>query len=252
MFKAAVPLIVSSLIFITACSGNYNQDQVPDAPAEMLYRDAQSAMAADNLPKAQLYLEAIDSRYPFGELTDQVQLDLIYVYYKRRNNEMTSAAIARFMRLNPNSQYSDYVAFMKGLNEMQIRGNVIEDFFGLNRSQKDPEHYYEALKIFRDFIHTYPHSPYVNDARQRIMFIKDQLAEREFRIAQYYFEREAFLSCVRHCQSILYSYRDTQYLPMAMALMSEGYERLGLTHAAANTRRVAENSFNEEELELDL
>ena len=250
MFKAAVPLIVSSLIVLTACSSNYNQDEVPDLSAQELYSDAQAAMATGDFGKARRYLETIDSRYPFGEITDQIQLDLIYVYYKTRENAMTSAAITRYMRLNPNSQYSDYVIFMKGLNEMQKRGDIIQDFLGLNRSQKDPSEYYEAIKTFKNFILTYPHSPYVKDARQRIMYIKDQLAEREFHIAEYYFEREAFLSSIRHCQSILYSYRDTRYLPQALTLMSDSYDRLGLKQAAENTRRVARASFKEEELEL--
>ena len=42
----------------------------------------------------------------------------------------------------------------------------------------------------------------------------------------------------RHCQSILYSYRDTQYIDEAMDLMAKDYDKLGLKLPADNTRKV--------------
>ena len=116
-------------------------------------------------------------------------------------------------------------------------------FIGLNRSQKDPTQYYEALKTFRNLIETYPESKYAADAHQRMIFIKQQLAEREMSIANYYYERGSYLSAIRHCQNILYSYRGTQYLKSALALMATCYEDLGLPEAAANVRSVQEASF---------
>lgn len=245
MTKFFAPLILGALIALTACSssGNYNKDEVPNISPDAMYSVAQNAMASGDFQRARQYLEAIDSRFPFGELADQVQLDLIYVYYKMRESEKTSEQINRFMRLNPTSQYSDYVLYMTGLNQIQMRADIIQDFIGLNRSQKDPTQYYEALKTFRNLIETYPDSKYAADAHQRMIFIKQQLAEREMKIANYYFERGSYLSAIRHCQNILYSYRGTQYLEPALQLMETGYEKLGLTDAAANVRSVMQASF---------
>ena len=52
-------------------------------------------------------------------------------------------------------------------------------------------------------------------------------------IANYYYERGSYLSTIRHCQNILYSYRGTQYLEPALALMARCYDDLGLPEAAA-------------------
>lgn len=220
-------LVISSAIIFSGCSSNnYNKDEVPDISAQALYKEATVFMASGDYTRARQYLEAIDSRYPFGALSEQVQLDLIYVYYKSREPELTSAQINRYLRLSPASQYVDYVLYMKGLNAIQKRSNMLQEFIGLNRAQKDPTEYFEALKIFRELIETYPDSPYVNDARLRMLFIKEQLAQRELKIAQYYFERGAYLSSARHCQTILYSYRDTPYLQDALELMKTDYEKL--------------------------
>ena len=244
MIKFFLPLIVGAAVALTACSSaNYNKDEVPNIAPDAMYSVAQNAMASGDFQRAKQYLEAIDSRYPFGELADQVQLDLIYVYYKMRDSEKTSAQINRFMRLNPTSQYTDYVMYMTGLNQIQMRSDILQDFIGLNRSQKDPTQYYEALKTFRNLIETYPESKYAADAHQRMIFIKQQLAEREMAIANYYYERGSYLSTIRHCQNILYSYRGTQYLEPALALMVRCYDDLGLPEAAANARSVQEASF---------
>ncbi|MBO5565701.1 MAG: outer membrane protein assembly factor BamD [Succinivibrio sp.] len=243
MLKKLCPLLISLSIVMTGCSSSSEDTQVPDLSAEQLYNVAKSDMATGNFSGAQKYLEALDSRYPFGELTDQVQLDLIYVYYKQRNSAMTTAAINRYLRLNPTGQYSDYVTYMKGLNEIQMRSDMLQDFIGLNRSQKDPTNYYAALNTFKDLINTYPSSPYVKDARQRMIYIKQQLAEREYKIAQYYFEREAYLSSIRHCQSILYAYRDTSYLEPSLKLMSKGYRKLGLEMPAQNVDKVVSATY---------
>ena len=244
--KFLISALCAGLIMLGGCHNDaesVNKDKVPDISAASLYQTAKASMANGDFSKARNYLEALDTRYPFGEYTDQVQLDLIYLYYKSRDTELAEAAANRYQRINPTSIYADYVAYMKGLISMQKRGNLIQEFISLNRAQKDPKAYYEAIKIFSDFIKTYPDSPYVNDARQRILFMKDQLAEREYRIAEYYRERGAYLSSARHCQSILYSYRDTKWLEKAMNLLAENYEKLNLKGPADNTRKVIATSF---------
>ena len=226
MFKFFVPVVCALTLFTSACSSNYNADEVPDVAPESLYEVAQSAMASGDYTLARRYLEAIDSRYPFGELSEQVQLDLIYVYYKSREPELTSAQISRFQRLSPTSPNADYVLFMKGLNQIQMRSDLIQDFLGLNRSQKDPTHYYEAIQTY-----------------QRVIYIREQLAEREYAIANFYFSKEAYVSAIRHCQNILYSYRSTSYLDKALNLMEESYNALGLPVPAEHTQEVFNASF---------
>lgn len=248
MFKIVAPLALCLVIATSACTTtNYNKDEVPDVSPQNLYNTARQAMSSGNYGQARRYLEAIESRYPFGQLSEQVQLDLIYVYYKSRESDLTSAQIKRYLRLSPTSQYADYVTYMKGLNEIQQRSDMLQEFIGLDRSQKDPTHYYEAFKTFKGLLETYPNSAYANDARQRMIFIKYQLSKRELMIAKYYKKRGAYLSSIRHCQNILYSYRGTPYLKEALELMVENYKELNLPLAAQNTEAVLKASFDGKE-----
>ncbi len=90
-------LLALSLLF--GCSSK--DDIVPDIPPSDLYSEAQSSLQSGNWLTAIEKLEALDSRYPFGAYSEQVQLDLIYVYYKNDDLALGLATIERFRRLNP-------------------------------------------------------------------------------------------------------------------------------------------------------
>ena len=244
MYKfLAGAVLCLSLAVATGCGSNYNSDEVPDISPENLYNIAKAGMATGDFGAARRYLEALDSRYPFGDLTQQAQLDLIYVYYKSRETELASAMIERFIRLSPTHPNIDYVYYMKGLTQMQRRADMIQDFLGLERYEKDPTDYVNAFNTFKQLITTYPNSIYAADARQRMIFIKDELARREMAIAQYYYERGAYLSSIRHSQNILSTYRTTDQLEPALELMARSYERLHLPEPANNVRQVMAASF---------
>lgn len=245
MFKLISAILIASSISLCACTAtNYDKDLVPDVAPENLYNTAKTAMASGNYAVARQYLEALDTRYPFGAISEQVQLDLIYTYYKNRDPEMTSAQINRYIRLNPTSEYMDYILYMKGLNHIQKRSSIVQDWLGLDRSQKDPTEYLAALNTFKQLINTYPDSPYVHDAYQRCIYIRNELAKREFAIASYYKERGALLSSIRHCQTIIYAYRGTEYIEPALALMKDNYKELGLDEASINSDTIYKANYN--------
>lgn len=245
MSKLLASVAVCLSLTLAACSGtSYNSDEVPDVSAENLYSVAKASLSTGDYYVARHYLEAIDSRYPFGELTEQVQLDLILVYYKTRETELAQAQINRFLRLYPTHPNVDYVYYMKGLVELQFRSDPLQDFFGLDRSEKDITMYRQAFNTFRDLIKSFPDSIYVADARQRMIYIKNEMGKRELAIANYYFERQSYLSAIRHCQNILYTYRSTDSFKPAMELMIKAYEILHLTDPAENTRKVLDATFN--------
>ncbi|MCK0533817.1 MULTISPECIES: outer membrane protein assembly factor BamD [unclassified Anaerobiospirillum] len=246
MYKILAAVMFSFTFALTACSTNYNSDEVPDVSPENLYKIAKANMATGSLTTARRYLEAIDSRYPFGDISSQVQLDLIYVYYKERESDLAAAQIARFIRLNPTHPNIDYVYYMKGLTEIQKRSDMIQDYFGLDRSEKDPTNYYNAFNTFRDLLKTYPDSLYAADALQRMIFIKEQLARRELAIAEYYSARGAYVSTINHTKNILYSYRSTEAFQPAMELMIRSYDRLNLEQPKKELTAIYKSTFGHE------
>ncbi|EHJ81486.1 putative lipoprotein [Salmonella enterica subsp. enterica serovar Baildon str. R6-199] len=119
-------------LFLAGCSGS--KEEVPDNPPNEIYATAQQKLQDGNWKQAITQLEALDNRYPFGPYSQQVQLDLIYAYYKNADLPLAQAAIDRFMRLNPTHPNIDYVMYMRGLTNMALDDSALQGFFGVDRS----------------------------------------------------------------------------------------------------------------------
>lgn len=111
---------------LAGCSGS--RDGVPDSPPSEIYATAQQKLQDGNFKGAITQLEALDNRYPFGPYSQQVQLDLIYAYYKNADLPLAQAAIDRFMRLNPTHPNIDYVIYMRGLTDMALDDSALQGF----------------------------------------------------------------------------------------------------------------------------
>ncbi|MDR7344486.1 outer membrane protein assembly factor BamD [Pantoea alhagi] len=211
---------------------------MPDSPPSELYATAQQKLQDGNFKGAITQLEALDNRYPFGPYAQQVQLDLIYAYYKNADLPMAQAAIDRFMRLNPTHPNIDYVLYMKGLTDMALDDSALQGFFGIDRSDRDPEHARAAFRDFSQLLRNWPSSQYATDARKRLVYLKDRLAKYELSVAQFYTKREAYVAVVNRVEQMLKDYPDTQATRTALPLMENAYRKLQLTAQADKVAKV--------------
>ncbi|QHB31601.1 outer membrane protein assembly factor BamD [Yersinia canariae] len=233
--KYLVAAATLSLV-LTGCSSN--KDVVPDNPPSELYATAQQKLQDGNFKGAITQLEALDNRYPFGPYSQQVQLDLIYAYYKSADLPLAQASIDRFMRLNPTHPNIDYVLYMRGLTDMALDDSALQGFFGIDRSDRDPQHAKAAFRDFNQLIQSYPNSQYATDAQKRLMFLKDRLAKHELAVAQYYTKRGAYVAVVNRVEQMLRDYPDTQATRAALPLMENAYKQLQLNAQADKVAKI--------------
>lgn len=225
---------------LVGCSGS--KDIVPDNPPSVIYATAQQKLQDGNFKAAITQLEALDNRYPFGPYSQQVQLDLIYAYYKNGDMPMAQATIIRFMRLNPTHPNIDYVMYMKGVTDMSMDDSALQHFFGINRSDRDPAYARQAFTDFSQLLQSYPNSQYAADARLRLIALKDRLSVHELAVAQFYTKRGAYVAVVNRVQDMLSNYPDTRATREALPLMENAYRQMQLTAEADKVARlIADN-----------
>lgn len=233
--KYLVAAATLSLV-LTGCSSN--KDVVPHNPPSELYAPAQQKLQDGNFKGAITQLEALDNRYPFGPYSQQVQLDLIYAYYKSADLPLAQASIDRFMRLNPTHPNIDYVLYMRGLTHMALDDSALQGFFGIDRSDRDPQHAKAAFRDFNQLIQSYPNSQYATDAQKRLVFLKNRLAKHELTVAQYYTKRGAYVAVVNRVEQMLRDYPDTQATRDALPLMENAYKQLQLNAEADKVAKI--------------
>ncbi|CDH07388.1 putative lipoprotein with tetratricopeptide repeats (TPR) domain [Xenorhabdus bovienii str. oregonense] len=221
---------------LSGCSNN--KDAVPDIPQSQIYSAGQKHLQEGNYKGAIKQLESLDNRYPFGPYSQQTQLDLIYAYYKSAEFPMALASIDRFMRLNPTHPNIDYVIYLRALISQALDDSTLQSFFGIDRSDRDPEH---ARASFRDFsllVSRYPNSQYTSDAAKRLVFLKERLAKYELAVVKYYTKRSAYVAVVSRVEQMLRDYPDTQATREALPYMEASYKKLGLMAEADKVAKL--------------
>lgn len=235
-------LVAAATLSLALAGCSSSKDAVPDNPPSEIYATAQQKLQDGNFKAAITQLEALDNRYPFGPYSQQVQLDLIYAYYKSADLPMAQASIDRFMRLNPTHPNIDYVLYMRGLTDMALDDSALQGFFGIDRSDRDPEHARQAFRDFSQLVQRYPNSQYSADATKRLVYLKDRLAKYELSVAQYYTKRGAYVAVVNRVENMLRNYPDTQATRHALPLMENAYKQMNLTAQADKVAKIiAEN-----------
>ncbi|MEZ8825146.1 outer membrane protein assembly factor BamD [Vibrio amylolyticus] len=232
---------LSGLLALTMLFGCSSSDEiVPDVPPAELYSEAQSSLRSGNWFSAIEQLEALDSRYPFGAYSEQVQLDLIYAYYKNDDLALGLATIERFNRLNPTHDKLDWVLYMRGLTHMAQDRNFMHDIFNVDRSDRDPEPVKSAFADFDRLLTRYPDSQYAADAKKRMHALKNRLADYDLATADFYLRREAWIAAINRSQELQKTYPDTEAARKSLEIQLTAYEKLGLEESVQRTKELIE------------
>ncbi len=248
-FRLLAPVLLGAVVSVAGCSSSNNEEKavLANMGAQQLYDRAKESMEVGNFSAAAQTLSALDSRYPFGPLSNQVQLDLIYSYYKSGKIEETLATIDRFVRLNPNHSDVDYAYYMRGLTNMESDSNLFQELLNIDRTDRDPSKFREAFEDFRRLIQQYPDSKYAADAKQRMVHIKDRLARYEIAIARFYMRREAYVAAANRGRYVIEHFPDSTQVQQALEIMVSSYEQLGLDELKNNAMKTLKLNYPESE-----
>ena len=212
-------------------------------PVEEMYATGKSAMEAGNWNRATLYFQRLVARFPYGPYSEQAQLELAYVLYKQAKSEEATSAIDRFIRTYPTHRHIDYAYYLKALINFDQGRATLMRLVGQDMSTRDLGATTQSLNDFGEVIRRYPNSRYAADARQRMVYLRNQLARHEIGVGVYYLQRDAYVAAANRGKYILQTYPQSEYEGDALALMTEAYTALGQEQLAADARRVLEQNY---------
>ena len=234
--------VLAALTVAAGCAGNEEQDTVVDNLTEA-YEAAKTAIERQNYRRGIQIFEAIQARYPFSELSRQVQLELMYAYYKSGQNEQAVEAADTFMRENPIHERVDYALYIKGLAYFEDEAGFLERRFKKDVTERPPNEVAQSYSALRRLVDRYPASQYAPDAEQRMVYLKNRLATYENHVADYYLRRGAYVAALNRAKSALEEYNGAPGNAESLRIMAAAYEELGMQDLAADARRVLELNF---------
>ncbi len=245
--KQSARLIVLAMAFavLAACAGN-DEVQTEIQSLTEAYEKAKESIASGNYRRGVQIFEALQARYPFSDLSRQIQLELMYAYYKSGQKEQAIQTADNFMRENPIHPRVDYALYIKGLSYFEGEAGFIERRFKKDITERPPVDVDLAYSTLRRLVERYPSSLYAPDARQRLLFLKNRMSDYENHVADYYLRRGAYVAALNRAKSALEEYNGAEGNARSLQIMAEAYEELGMLDLAADTRRVLAANFPNE------
>jgi len=243
--RARLIVLATAFAVLAACAGN-DEVQTEIQSLTEAYEKAQASIASGNYRRGVQIFEALQARYPFSDLSRQIQLELMYAYYKSGQKEQAIQTADNFMRENPIHARVDYALYIKGLSYFEGEAGFIERRFKKDITERPPVDVDLAYSTLRRLVERYPSSLYAPDARQRLLFLKNRMSAYENHVADYYLRRGAFVAALNRAKSALEEYNGAEGNARSLQIMADAYEQLGMHDLAADTRRVLAANFPNE------
>lgn len=240
-------LILFLLIFVlSGCAyfGGEEEDETISYGPDRLYAEARGALDAGYYSQAVELYQKLETRYPFGKYAQQALLDLAYAYYKENDDpDAAIAACDRFIKLYPQNVHVDYAYYLKGLTNFNRDKGLTQRYLPTDESQRDSGAAQQAFESFLELARRFPDSEYIDDAEQRMRYLRNNLAKNEVHIANYYMRRGAFLAAANRARYVIENYSKTPSVPEALVVMAKAYRVLEMDDLSDDALRVLEHNY---------
>ena len=243
--RAALAALLLGLgLALSSCGlGGDGPDPTAGWTAEKLYAEAKAELSAGNLAQATRLFGRLESRYPFGRYAQQAQLELAYGHYRLGEKEQALSTLERFSKMYPSSPAMDYVFYLRGLIHFNDQLGLLVKLGGQSLADRDLKASRQAYDAFRVVLERYPESAYADDARQRLRYLVNTMAEGELSIAKFYWIRGAHVAAANRAQQLLQQFPDTPAIEEALVVLILASRELGLTQQADDAERVFKHNY---------
>src|SRR5580658_3989518 len=230
-------------VLLTGCESSRERKLLNSNPAA-IYKVAHERMESGDYKSAIKLMEALTARFPFTEQARQSHLDLIYCYYKDNEGESATDAADTFIRENPINPRVDYAYYVKGLVDFERTPNLFERWFHADLTKRPPVTARKSFDAFQKVVKQYPKSAYAYDSLQRMIYLRNRLANYDVHVAQYYMKRGAYAAASERAAEAIEQYSGAPATEDALKILIAADERLGLADKALQARAVYADNFS--------
>ena len=236
-------LLASAFIWLGGCASSTPKDETAGWSPNKLFAEAMDERSSGNFERAITLFEKLEGRAAGTPLAQQAQIEKAYAHYKAGEQPQAIATLDRFIKLHPASPALDYALYLKGL----VNFNDNLGLFGFISQQDLSERDQKAAKVsfesFKELTDRFPDSRYAPDARLRMTYIVNALAQSEVHVARYYFQRGAYVAAINRVQAALSDFRGAPAAEEGLYILLKSYEALGMDSLAQDTMRILQLNF---------
>jgi outer membrane protein assembly factor BamD len=230
--------------FVVGCHSD-KKDEAEILPVDQMYTTAKTALVDNNLGKAIKYYQRLIARFPFGPYTEQSMLELSYAQWKEGKPEDGYSEINRFIKTYPTHKHVDYAYYLRGVINFDREKGAMDRYANQDMTKRDQGNTLQSFEDFNELVTKFPDSRYTPDARQRMIYLRDNLSRSQLHVAEYYLSRGAYVAAINRSKDILEKFQRTPAAGDALAIMTISYKQLGQDKLADDTERVLKLNYPE-------
>lgn len=232
---------------LTGCSLNDKGQSPGDAfqgqSAQQIFNAGEVSLKKKHYKDAIAHFEGLEALYPFSSYEEQAQIDSIYAYYESSDYDSAAAAADRFIRLYPRSEHIDYVYYMKGMSHYQVNRGFASKYVNLDLAKRDMASANQAYDDFAQLVQLYPDSTYGVSAKQRMIALRNLMAQHELEVGNYYYGHGSYLAAANRGDYVVEHYQQAPAIVPSLALMVRSYRMLGLTDLANRALSILQYNY---------
>ncbi len=233
--------LLALLLSMSACSiFGPKRPNIDTMPVQTLYDTAHASLENGDYAAATQAYQRLIARFPSGAYTEQAQLDLAYSQYKDNQPDEALSTVNRFIKTYPANKHVDYAYYLRGLINFDRTSGFIERFTKHEgaQSRRDQGYNLQSFDDFSELSRRFPDSAYTADARQRMIYLRNVLAQYEINVAEFYLRNKAYIAAADRAQYVIEHYQQAPETGDALAILTRSYLALGRKTLAEQTRQV--------------
>ena len=237
-----------SLALLGGCNST-PRDPESQWSAERLYAEAKEEASQGNYDKAGKLYERLEGRASGTALAQQAQIERAYMLYKSGEKAQALSVLERFLKLHPTSAAADYAMYLQGLVNFNDNLGLLGNLARQDISERDQQAARDSFQSFKQLVDQFPQSLYADDSRVRMNYIVNSLAAYEVHVARYYYKRGAYVAAANRAQTVVADFQQSPSTQEALFIMSDSYDKLGLTQLRDDANRVLKQNFPDSTIE---
>jgi len=235
-------MALSALALLAGCSSTKDDKTATWSP-NRIYAEAKDEAGSGAYDKAVPLYEKLEGRAAGTPLAQQAQLEKAYAQYKGGDKAAAVSTIDRFLKLHPASPALDYALYLKGVINFNDDLGMFAFLTRQDLSERDQKAAKESFESFKELVTRFPESRYTPDARQRMNYIVNSLAQYEVHVARFYYSRGAYLAAINRAQSAIADYREVPAVEEALYIIVRSYDALGMNDLRDDAQRVLTSNY---------
>ena len=228
-------LLLSLTSLLAACGGG--EEIKPERPLEDIYQDAYKEFNKKNYEEAAELFQTAEAQYPSSPWSADALVMMAYSRYMDKDFAGSILAIDRYMRFHPGHTDAAYMMYLRGMCYYRQVSDV----------RRDPGMSAYALQQFQQLVERFPHSEYAENAKNKILILKNYIAGKVMYAAREDMQKENWTSAITRLQSIVGTAQETVMTPEAMFRLTECYTAIGLPEQATGYAEMLRKNFPDNE-----